>query len=79
MAPLLLDYVTNGRVAERVGNYYPYAAPNKRIPAAPVTWTTNGLLLQLIPTKNGATFARSWVILPGHEILNLPRCETARE
>jgi benzylsuccinate CoA-transferase BbsF subunit len=32
MAPLLLDYSVNGRVAERVGNYYPYAAPNNAYP-----------------------------------------------
>jgi len=28
MAPLLLDYVVNGRVATRQGNYDPYAAPH---------------------------------------------------
>ncbi|HEX9896946.1 MAG TPA: CoA transferase [Dehalococcoidales bacterium] len=32
MAPLLLDYAVNGRIAERVGNYYPYAAPNNAYP-----------------------------------------------
>ena len=32
IAPLLLDYVTNGRIAERMGNYYPYAAPNNAYP-----------------------------------------------
>jgi crotonobetainyl-CoA:carnitine CoA-transferase CaiB-like acyl-CoA transferase len=28
MGPLLLDYVANGRVASRMGNKYPYAAPH---------------------------------------------------
>jgi len=28
LAPLVLDYVVNGRVADRTGNRYPYAAPH---------------------------------------------------
>ncbi len=32
MTPLLLDYEANGRIAEREGNYYPYAAPNSAYP-----------------------------------------------
>jgi benzylsuccinate CoA-transferase BbsF subunit len=32
MAPLTLDYVVNNRIAERVGNYYPYATPNNAYP-----------------------------------------------
>ena len=28
LAPLILDYVVNGRVANRTGNRYPYAAPH---------------------------------------------------
>jgi benzylsuccinate CoA-transferase BbsF subunit len=28
MTPLILDYVVNKRIADRIGNHYPYAAPH---------------------------------------------------
>lgn len=35
MTPLLLDYEVNGRIADRVGNYSPYAAPHGVYPCRP--------------------------------------------
>ena len=38
LAPLILDYVANGRIAERMGNRDPYMAPHGVYPCYPGTW-----------------------------------------
>ena len=38
LAPLILDYVANGRIAERMGNRDPYMCPHGVYPCYPGTW-----------------------------------------
>ena len=58
MSPLLLDYEVNGRIADRMGNYSPYAAPHGVYPCQPRHTTDRWCLIGVYTDNEWANFCR---------------------